>query len=213
MAFTGKAGASAGAKKGRMTLPTKRTVNLAGVGKKQVKLGVAIPAVILIIVAAILFSKFAVIDRLIKVSEAEAAVAEVQRKIDEGNARIRSFEELSEIYPHYTFSGMTEEELARVSRVEVVDLITRVIAPEAYVESFSVIGNSLTVSVTDNTLQDINLIAQKLLDEKIVSYCTVTTAATNDRDLSFRKAVEEAGLVTASINIFLTLPAEEEVSE
>ena len=209
MAFTGKTGAPASAKKGRMTLPTKRTVNMADVGKKQVKVGIALPAVILIIVAAVLFSKFAVIDRLVKVSEAEAAVAAVQRQIDEGNAKIRSFEELTEIYPHYTFSGMTEEELGRVSRVDIVDLITRVVVPEAYVEKFSVSGNSLSVSVTDDSLQSINLIAQKLMEEDIVSYCTVTTAATNDRDLSYRKAIEEAGLVTASINIYLKQPVEE----
>lgn len=199
----------ANGKKGHVTLPTKRTVNLAGTGKKSVKVGVLIPALIVISAAAFLFSKFAVIDRFITVSEAEARVADVEMQISMGEAKIESFGELTDIYAHYTFSGMTEEEMGRVSRVDVVDLIRNVIVPEAYVESFSVSENKLVVSVTDDTLQDINVIAQTLQKEPIVSFCTVTTAATNDRDLSYVKAVEDAGLVTAEINVFLVLPVEE----
>ncbi len=189
-------------KAGRMTLPTKRTVNLAESGKKKSNSALAIPAIIIIVVIAAVFSKFAVVDRLVQVREAEQEVADIQVQIDMGNARIDSFGELVDIYAHYTFKGMTAEELNRIGRGKVLELIRNVILPEAYIEGFSLKGNRMTVSVTDDTLQDINLIAQKLEEEAIVGFCTVTTAATNDRTLTTR-LIEEAGLVTAQLNIFL----------
>lgn len=209
MTLNNKAGSPAAGKPGKMTLPTKRTVNLAGAGQKKMKLGLAIPAIILIVVIAVLFSKFAVIDRLIKVSEAERAVAEVQAKVTDGYRRIDDFGDLVDIYAHYTFSGMTNEELNRTDRVKIVKLIRDVILPEAYIESFNITGNNLTVSVTDDTLQDINLIAQRLQEEDIVSFCTVTTAATNEKDIYYRKVVEEAGMVTAQLNVYLVGALEE----
>ena len=192
-----------GAKSGRLVLPTKRTVNLAGAGKKKTNPAIALPAVIVIIIAAVLFSKFAVIDRLVKVSEAERAVAEVQLKIDQGYDKINSYGELVDKYAHYTFSDMTYEELNRIERIKVLNLIREVILPDAYIEGFTLTGNKLTVSVTDDTLQDINIIAQNLMAKDIVSFCTVTTAATNDRDLIKNYAIEDAGLVTAQLNVFL----------
>ncbi len=211
MAFNAKA--ASGRAPSKITLPTKRTVNFAEVGKKKTKLGIAIPGIILIVIAAFLFSKFAVIDRLVKVSEAERAVSEVRAKIVAGNQKIDSFGELTDIYAHYTFSGMTEEELNRTGRVKIIDLVRNVILPEAYVESFSISGNVMTVSVTDDTLRSINLIAEKLEKEPIVSFCTVTTAATNDRDLDLRRAIEEKGLVTANLNIYLVGELETEEEE
>jgi len=160
-------------------LPTKRSINLAGVGEKSINLKIAIPAIILIVAAAALLSKFAVVDRLIAQSEAEHEVAVLQSQVDAGYARIDSFGELVETYAHYTYSGMTREEVERTDRIAVIEMIQRDVLPSALVGAWSITGNQLTISIIGNTLQEINLIAQKLEQEELVDYCTVTTASTN----------------------------------
>ena len=59
-------------------LPTKRTINLAVVGEKPLNLLVAVPAILVILVAAGLLSKFAVADRLTAVSRVQAEGASLQ---------------------------------------------------------------------------------------------------------------------------------------
>ena len=107
----------------RGRLPVKRTINLATVGEKPVNPFIAVPAIVLIVVAAALFSKIAVIDRMVKVSQAQAEVSYLQSQIDAGYERIESFGELVEEYAHYTYSGMTEEELQRVDRDDVMEML------------------------------------------------------------------------------------------
>ena len=48
----------------RGKLPDKRSINMAVVGQKKTRLSTALLALILIVVAAAAFSKFAVMDRL-----------------------------------------------------------------------------------------------------------------------------------------------------
>lgn len=184
---------------GRGALPVKRSINLAAVGQKPFNVKLAVPAVILIVLAAVLFSKFAVADRLAAVSEARQKLAVVQRQLDEGYAEIKSYDGLSETYAHYTYSGMTEEELGRADRIEVLGLIERIVLPKAKVGSWSVTGNQLIMVITGSTLQDINVIAQELEEDELVDFCTVTTAETKSEN----RAESENSAVTAKVTVYL----------
>ncbi len=106
MAFGKKSEKKAGGKRGK--LPVKRSINLAMTDEKPVNLKVGIPAFILILVAAFAFGKFAVADRLLEVSRAEAEVAALRSELNAAYDRLNSFGELTEIYAHYTYSGMTQ---------------------------------------------------------------------------------------------------------
>ncbi len=195
-------------KRGR-SLPVKRSINLAGIGEKPIRLHVAIPAIVLIVAAAAVLSKFAVVDRLIEVSNAQREAAEARAELDATYKKIEEYGELEELYAHYTYSDMTEEELLRVDRVEVVSLIKRIVMPRAAVYSWSVSANQLTVNVTGNTLQEINLIAQKLEEDPLVDFCTVITAATdNIKTYAYWTADDEYSTVDAQIIAYLTQPLE-----
>ena len=100
MAFGKKSEKKAGGKRGK--LPVKRSINLAMTDEKPVNLKVGIPAFILILVAAFAFGKFAVADRLLEVSRAEAEVAALRSELNAAYDRLNSFGELTEIYAHYT---------------------------------------------------------------------------------------------------------------
>lgn len=196
--------------KGRVVkLPDKRTVNLAVVGVEKLNLPLATVGVILIVLAAVLFSKFGVIDRMIAVSRAQGEVRTLQRQIDEGYDKIASYGEIGELYAHYTYADMTEEELNRVDRAEVMDMIDRVVRPKADVSAITVQENQLVIALTTGTLQQANLISQQLLEERIVDFCTVTMAATENERV---REEEFAGGVNSQITVTLK-PFEEQAED
>ena len=191
-----------GGKKTR-NLPVKRSINLANTEEKKVNLKIGIPAILLILIAAFVIGKFAVADRLTAVSRAEAQAAAAQAELNAAYDRLNSFGELTEIYAHYTYSGMTPEEVQRADRGSAISLIRRIIMPRGQVNSWSLSGNVLTVNLSCDNLRVVNRTVQELENEDTVNFCTVNTAATNDAI----RAAEGEG-VTARITIYLN-PAEE----
>ena len=211
--------AKTGGKKnsGRIKLPDKTTINLVGIGEKPIKVSIAIPAIILIVIAAAALSKFGVIDRYAAMSAAQSRAAAVQAELDDCYDRMESFGELSDQYAHYTYSDMTTEELSRADRVAAVDLIDRVIRPTVEVGAWSLSGNQLSVTVTGQTLRQINTLMLRLQDEPLVNYTTVTTASTNETVRPIKdddgKEIDVESLVSVTSNVTIYLNSPEEVSQ
>jgi len=191
-----------GALRRRGQIPSKRTINLATIGEKPMRLGIAIPGIILILLAAAVFSKFLVIDRFAEVNAAQRVVYELQNKLDAGYEELTDFDDLSNLYAHYTYSGFTAEELNRTDRADVQRLIRTMIIPYAEVDSWSVTGNELTVNMSAESLQQINLIVQQLEAQDMVDFCTVNTANTNDNTRGNRTS-EEFSYVKARVLAYL----------
>jgi len=183
-------------------LPTKRTINLMGVGEKPLNLKVAIPAIILILLAAALISKFLVVDRLVALSRAESKLADTRAQVQEGRDRIKEFGEIDEVYSHYTYEGMYPEELTRPDRVAVMEMLRRVVLSQAALDSWTLSGEVLVITVTDDTFEDVNQIAQQLREEPIVEYCTVPSG-TQYSDRDGRIIREDLGSFTGRITVYL----------
>ena len=191
-------------KLGLRQYPVKRSINLMAVGKKPINYSLVIPSLILLIALIVLFSKFLVIDRLAEVAAAQKQVSEYQARLDADYREIAGFEDLNEVYAHYTYSGFTQEELARPSRVAVLDMIRKVVLPKAQLSSWALSGDELTLVLTGNNLQEINMLAQAIQDDDLVNYCTVSTASTNDS----RYSEYETETVSARILVYLNPQAE-----
>ena len=161
-------------------LPSKTTINLATIGQKPFNVKAAIPAVLIVCALIFAFSKFLVIDRLAAVAEAQRKVNDLQRQLDQSYAELESYGDLNELYAHYTYSGFTTEELTRTSRDKVLELIRDKVLPGYDLSSWTLHSNELTLVLGGETLQEINMLAQKLQDDPLVNYCTVSTANTND---------------------------------
>ncbi len=177
-------------------LPTKRSLNLVGgpkrqLNRKSVGIGLAV-----VLVAAILFGKFAVADRLAEVHRETAAAASLQAQLDQGYERIRTLEQIDEEYAHYTYSGMTDEELGRADRVMALELIERFVLPWADVPDWSIQGNQLTMNVVAGSLTEIGGIAKDLEKDPSVSFASVANAGTG--------LWEDVGKVSASVVVYLT---------
>jgi ribosome-binding ATPase YchF (GTP1/OBG family) len=160
----------------------------------------------LILVVAAAFSKFLVIDRLAEVDAARAEVNRLQMKIDQGYEELAGFDDLADLYAHYTYSGFTQEELNRSDRVEVLRLIRSVVLPRTEVSSWTLSGNTLTINLNGETLQDINLLVQQLEAEDIVDFCTVNTA--NTKDNARLVLTENLGPVKARVMAYLNAGTE-----
>ena len=161
-------------------LPSKRSINLVGIGEKKINPVIAVPAIVLILVLACLFSKFVVVDRLLVMTRAQNKVESMQQELDQVNAEIASYGDILEEYAHYTYSDFTYDELNLAGRNDVLQLIDDVVTSRLIVQSYTVTENVLVLRVTGNTLQEINQTAQLLEAEEMVDFCTVTTANTNN---------------------------------
>ena len=166
----------------RSKLPVKRTINLAAVAEEKPNVPAAVLALVLILVGAAAISKFAVMDRLNAMQEAENEVVALQRQLDELYDLVGQYDELEEDYAHYSFAGMTEYEMNLTDRAEIINMIQRVLRPEDSAGSWSVSGNHMTIDVTGSSLQQINELAKRMESDEIVDFCTVTNAVMTASD-------------------------------
>lgn len=193
---------AAGTALGRTAKAPKKQINLALAGQKKKHYWVAVPAIGGIVMVAGVIGKVAVADRLVQMSEAQSAVSQMQQQVDDITAYIDSFGDLQETYAHYTYQGLTGEELSFLNRPEVLKLMTDIIFPKVMVSSWSVSGNQLSLPVTGENLSDINSLVQELEQEPIVDYCNVMTAVTDGNT----EAEAAADKVTGQIVIYLLDP-------
>ena len=192
----------------RGRLPHKRSINLVSATEKKLNLLIAIPAILVILVAAALFGKFAVADRLSAVSAAEQQNDVLRSQLAAGYEALSRMDEVEERYAHFTYAGMTAEELSRADRVAVLDMIAKEISSRVRVDTWSVSGNQLMLRVTGASLQAINTAMQHAESSEIVEFCTVTTATTSETPRT--DGVDGTKTeVTANVVIYLKSAAEE----
>ena len=180
------------------------------VGVKKTNWALVVLVLVLIFLALGAAGKFLILDRLAEVKAAEAEADDVLLQINMVNMKIQQYGEMNDIYAHYTYTGMTEEERTRVERTEVMNLLQRTVILRTDVSKWDLSGNLLTVTVTGDTLEDINMTAQKLRDDPFVNYCQVNTAKTNTVT-KYAYELDTAERVAAVIVAYLNRP--EEVAE
>lgn len=188
MAFGKKAASKRG--NGKRAAELKTTINFIDVDEKESSWSLAVPGILLIAVAAALFSKFAVVDRYGRLWEAEAEVSRLQAELDDGMEKIQASKELSDRFYHYTWSGMSEEEIDRTSRVDVAELVQYISTQVMSVNSYTLTGDQLTVNLTAPTLESISRLSVDVEERPIVGSCSMPTAQTNMSDTDYTDGVD-----------------------
>ena len=183
-------------KRGRM--PVKTSINLALIDEKKINLGIAIPAIILIILLAGVFSKYMVYDRLMEMSQAEGEVVSLRSQYDKLLSAAEDMTGVEETYAHYTTSGMTADELSMVDRVKVLELVESVLPSKKSAKSWNVSGNILTIEVTESTLSQQNALAAKIEESPIVDSCIIMTANKNETKTVAQPASRSPGSSSGS---------------
>lgn len=127
----GKPAANSKPKKGvGGKMPTKRSINLVLVDENKINPFKAILGILLIVLVAGAFGKFLVYDRLMSVSNVTAEVRQMRDTLDALQDSVEGYGELEEEYAHYTYDGMTEEELGLVNRKQVGELVKAIMAEQ-----------------------------------------------------------------------------------
>ncbi len=170
-----------GGRRRKGTIPVKRVINLAEVDKKTIDLRIAIPAILLILAAA------------------QRHVAELQSQLDAGYEELAGFDELNELYAHYTYSGMNDEEIHRTDRAEILNLLRNVVLPDVEVSAWNVKGNVLNITMTAGTLEEINHTVQKVNGNELVDFCTVSNAKTNENKRTVARGNREETVIETSV--------------
>lgn len=164
---------------GRM--PVKRSINLILIDENKISPLKAVPAIILIIALAVAFSKFMVADRLIEMSKAQGEANRVANTLRTTNEALNGFEGIEDTYAHMTYAGMTSEELGRVDRVSILQLVSTILPQGEYTRSWSVSGNILSVDITGRTLEYLNELSRRIEESPIVDTCAISTAVKNEQ--------------------------------
>ena len=201
--------------------PAKRRMNLADDGKRHNrKVIVAVTAAVLLIVFGLVL-KFGVLDLYSELSELELRKAELQEQVTYKNDLVNSMDSMDEDYAHYVYPDYSKEELARVDRNDVLDLIERYIEKKEEIVGWSLYDNELTIELSNSTFNKANIIVENMQVESIVDYGFVSNAkgkSENEKpgdDVVIRDGdkIEDVGAShenkTVVITVYLKVPDDE----
>lgn len=180
-------------------MPTKTSINLVPKKEKYLstKKGITTAAVGAVIVLALAF--LLIIRPIISLANANARVNELTSQLDEVNQQITANAEKEDEYAHYTYEGLTKEEMNRVDRVQVMKLVQDALIKGGVAKAWTLSGNVMTFDVSGASLSELNQIAAALEQQPIVERCVINNANKGSADNSN---------VAVSFVIYLKQPAE-----
>ena len=150
--------------------PTKRTLNLMIREKKSVDPVKWVPGVLIVLVVAALFGKFAVADRYAKLNALEADLAAQKQKLEDTRAAYADYNEVQEQYNRYTY---TDFDRTIADRLDVMAILEREVFPVCDVGALSVTGLSL---------EEASALISRLGTEPLVESVFVSTSNQTESD-------------------------------
>lgn len=180
--------------------PTKTTLNLCVRERVSLPIGKALPLILVIVLLAGVFGKFAVADRLekVRVLESEAYAVEAQR--DVLMLELRDYADVQEQYNKYSLSWMDASEQNLLPRSEMLDLLQTMLMPRCGVQQFSANDNTMSVTLSNITLDETSKLVQDLYALNHVTNVAVYTASTEEEDSAKQ----------ATVSMVITMGHEEE---
>lgn len=166
-------------------LPTKTRINLAkreSRKKDMITLGVGI---VLIAGLSAAVAKFAVIDQLERLSQAEGAYNAVHVQYVAMQQAIADYPNVEERYRTYSRSWMLSGDtngLTQVDRADVLDLVEARLLPYGRINTLSLRDSVMVVSMSGMNLSQISAMFERLQTEKIVASASLNMASTEEKD-------------------------------
>ena len=161
-------------KQKKVVYPSKTTMNLAMKEKSPFRPSRLIPPLLLVLALLGVFGKFAVVDRLAAVQEAQAQLAQLQEQRDTLLEATADFDDLSLAYAKYSHDWMTPEMLAAIPGGEILDLVQQYIMPVATVRSVDSSGSIIALQ-----LGGLDLAGTSQLVDTLYALPTITDVQVN----------------------------------
>ena len=130
-------------------------------------------------------AKFAVIDQLDRLSQAEGAYNAVHVQYVAMQQAVADYPNVEERYRTYSRSWMLSGDtngLARVDRADVLDLVEARLLPYGRINTLSLRDSVMVVSMSGMNLSQISAMFERLQTEKIVASASLNMASTEEKD-------------------------------
>ena len=168
-------------KKKAVQMPSKKTMNFArrqsNFNPKRV-----IPVILVIIIAVLVFTKFAIMDPMDKRAAAQAELSYKKVELASVNAQLANYDELASQYGRYSYGWMNETEVNMVSRMDVLHLVEEEIANKAFIDNLAVNNNVLTMNIHGITLEQASAMVKRLEEKSLVESASVYNAVAEDAE-------------------------------
>lgn len=159
--------------------PSKTYMNLMVSEKKSFDLRSNIPFIVILLIIVVLVLKFGVFDFYARVDAKQAELNAHQQTLSSMNAELANYNTVLEEYEGYESMSITSSGL-RVDALGALALVDRFVAPSARVASLSLVGNTLTLNLTDISLDGVGKLVSTLYEQDMVANVSVSTAATRE---------------------------------
>ena len=161
--------------------PSKTSINLAMADDStQFTPRTAVMLVLVLLFAAV-FCKFAVIDVMGAASQAESRVSAAQAQLSTLQAANADYNEVQAEYDKIGVSGLSEDERALADRGDVIELIENTAAQLGSLQAVRVSGNTMELQFSDRSLHDVSRLMQVLESKDIVAGVSVSMAKTDEK--------------------------------
>ena len=160
-------------------IPTKEHMNLVAQDKKERNVKKTVLVTVIILVVAALFAKFAVIDFMAQVGAKQSELAEQQQLKTATLEKLSAYEEIASEYEKYGFFELDDAKgTLSVDAMAALDLVDKHIANKATVSGLNLVGDTMTLTLTDISLNDVGKLTDELDKIDFVQSVSVSTAAT-----------------------------------
>ena len=165
--------------KAKVEYPEKTYMNLMIKEKSSFDLKGNIPAIVILVIVVVLVLKFGVFDFYARVDAKQAELNAQQQTLNALTAELVNYSAVLEEYEGYESMSIAGDG-SSVNTLDVLALIDRYISPVARVSSMSLKGNTLTLVLTDISLDGVGKLSSTLYGQDIVKNVSVSTAATQE---------------------------------
>ena len=155
------------------SVPTKTTLNLVIKEKSEFRPGRLVPAVLIVLIAAGIFCKFAVLNRFAALDADEKQLAEEQQQLNNLILGYKDYDEVEAEYNRYTYKDFDR---TIPDHQDVLNVIEKHVFPVSGTRQMAITGKSVSLTLTGMTLEEISSLIAKLEAEPLVDSVTVSTA-------------------------------------
>ena len=168
-----------------MKLPSKTFVNLAQKESKKKNVLTLAGGIAAILAVSLSVAKFGVIDQFARLDKAESAYNQVHQQYLQMEQAVADYPKVEEKYRTYSRKWMENSEedgLVTVDRSLVLDMMEEYLRSQGVVNSMSVTGMVMTVSMSGMNLREVSAMLGRVEQQPIVASAALNIASTEDKN-------------------------------
>ena len=161
--------------------PEKTYINLVQVDRKTIDMRRTVVTGIVVVILLALFAKFGVIDFYARLDAKKAELGAQTAQLTALQTQLSNYNAVLEEYEGYESMSLSGDGMS-VNALDALSLVETYVSPSAKVASLSLSGNTLSLSLSDVSLDGVGQLASTLRGQSMVKSVSVSTASTRNAD-------------------------------